>query len=86
VDIEWLPHARERLRERGIHESLVLQVLREPQQVLGRGVHKVFQRRSVDMARQKEYVVRVFVEGHPGVMVVRSVYRTSKIHKYWRMP
>lgn len=83
MEIEWLPHARERVRERGISESLVRQVLREPQQVLGHGSRKVFQSRLT--IRHKEYLLRVFTEVHEGVIMIRSVYRTSKVHKYWRL-
>ena len=84
VDIEWLSHARERLHERGLNEQLVDEAIRAPQQVCGRGPQKVFQKRYVDPVRQKEYLLRVFVEIRKGKVIVRSAYRTSKISKYWR--
>ena len=80
-------HARARLQERGIRERLVHETLRHPEQVveLGGG-QKVYHRRHRDKKQQKEYLVRVFVEMRHATMRVRSVYRTSKIHKYWRVP
>ena len=86
MNIRWLPHARARLRERHLSERLVRETIRQPQQVMGRGPHQVLQRRYVDAVQRKEYVLRVFVERLPGQTLVRSVYRTSKIHKYWRAP
>lgn len=82
--LEWRVHARQRLDERGIKESLVRKTVREPEQVIGRGTYRVFQSRFLDPARRKEYLVRVFAEVHRDVVIIRSVYRTSKIGKYWR--
>lgn len=84
MEIQWWLHARQRVLERGISESLVRKILHEPEQVIGHGTHKIFQGRVTDQARHKEYLVRVFTEVHRDVIVIRSVYRTSKIHKYWR--
>ncbi|OGW92088.1 MAG: hypothetical protein A3D28_03345 [Omnitrophica bacterium RIFCSPHIGHO2_02_FULL_63_14] len=82
--LEWMVHARQRLDERGISESLVQKTVREPQQVIGHGAHRIFQTRFVDSKRKKEYLVRVFAEVRRDAVVIRSVYRTSKVHKYWR--
>jgi len=86
VEIRWLLHARQRYEERGIRETLVRQTVREPEQEFGHGTHRVFQRRYYDATRRKEYLVRVFVEVKQGTILIRSVYRTSKIRKYWRLP
>ena len=83
VDIRWLTHARQRLHERRIRESLVRTTLRDPEQVIEQGRYKIFQRRYTDPRRQKVYLLRVFVETLESSMIVRSVYRTSKVTKYW---
>ena len=85
MELEWLPHARERRRQRGISEALVRQTVNEPQQIAGRGAHKVFQSRYFDSRRRKEYLLRVFAEVHGDTVVILSVYRTSKLRKYWRI-
>lgn len=85
MEIQWRLHARQRVLERGISESLVRNIVHGPDQVIGHGTHKIFQSRVTEPGRhKKEYLVRVFTEVHRDVIVIRSVYRTSKIHKYWR--
>jgi hypothetical protein len=74
VELAWRTHARERLEERDISERLVRETVREPEQVWGRGAHKVLQRRYLDATSKKEYLLRVFAgvcrdpgrgDGHP---------------------
>jgi hypothetical protein len=71
------------MRRRGIDEADVLQVLRAPEQR-----ESVRPRRDVLQSRiavhAKTYLLRVFVDvdRHPPEVV--TVYRTSKIEKYWR--
>ena len=84
VRIEWHTHAKQRVRERGIELSRVLETIRAPQQVIGSGVRQTLQRQYVGPTRRNTYLLRVFVEVHGDVTLVRSVYRTSKIGKYWR--
>jgi hypothetical protein len=83
--IRWWPHARERLAERGIDTKLVQAALEQPDQVILSGRQKVIHKRYHHPHRhKKEYLLRIFVEEHSEGQIIRTVYRTSKITKYWR--
>lgn len=82
--IRWWPHARERLLERGIDEKLVQAALEQPDQIILLGRRKIIHKRYHDLRRHKEYLLRIFIEEHTEEQVIRTVYRTSKISKYWR--
>lgn len=77
------PHAAFEMQRRGIEESLVHQVLSSPEQREGvRPGRKVLQSRVTIGGRL--YLVRVFVDVDRNPAEVVTVYRTSKISKYWR--
>jgi hypothetical protein len=72
------------MRRRGIPETIVHQVLNRPEQRIS--VHRgrdVLQSRFEMTAKQ--YLVRVFVDVDRNPAEVVTVYRTSKIDKYWRI-
>ena len=75
-------HANEQMRRRGIDIDVVRSILRDPEQVLEvRPGRVVLQSRvNVDGRRQ---LVRVFIDVDESPMRVVTVYRTSKIDKYW---
>ncbi len=78
-------HARVEMARRGISEADVEQVLTRPEQS-----EKVREGRIVYQARleistsPKAYLLRVFVDVDRQPPEVVTVYRTSKIDKYWR--
>lgn len=78
-------HAKTEARRRGISEATVLRVATTPEQrVAVRADREVRQSRIVDSASGKLYLIRVAVDsGRDGDTIV-TVYRTSKIRKYWR--
>ncbi|MBU1125433.1 MAG: DUF4258 domain-containing protein [Candidatus Omnitrophica bacterium] len=82
--ITWLRHARDRLAERGIDEAIVLEALKKPDQVIHSAGQKIIHKAYRDSQSQKEYLLRIFVDEYAGTQVIRTVYRTSKISKYWR--
>lgn len=77
------PHAYLQMQRRGISEEIVKNVVAGPEQrlVAGRG-REVFQSRVI-MAG-KMYLVRIFVDFDRRPPEVVTLYRTSKISKYWR--
>lgn len=76
-------HAKMEMQRRGIPEETVKFVLGEPEQRSSlRSGREVLQSR-VAMAG-KLYLVRVIVEVDRAPAEVVTVYRTSKISKYWR--
>lgn len=81
---KFLPHCEDRIKERGIDKELAKKTIFEPEQVISEGKRTIFHRRYKDKVRNKEYLLRVFVEKKGKETEVVSVYRTSKIQKYWR--
>ena len=80
-------HARMQAARRGLSEDVVLGVARSPEQRLAvRPGREVRQSRVRTPAGSTLYLVRVVVDsGQDGDTVV-TVYRTSKIDKYWSSP
>ena len=80
-------HAAFEMTRRQITQDEIASVLAHPEQVeLIRPGRAVYQSRVEAEKPPKEYLVRVFVDidRHPPEVV--TVYRTSKIEKYWRQP
>ena len=78
-------HAREEMQRRGISETLVAAVLRAPgQRRTARPGRDVFQA-LIDVGDPPtSYVVRIFVDIDRVPAEVVTVYRSSKVSKYWR--
>lgn len=78
-------HARYEMSRRNIDEDMVSAVLGSPEQV-----EKLREGRAVYQSRfefddpPQTYLIRVFVDYDREVPEVVTVYRTSKIEKYWR--
>lgn len=85
TDYRLTDHAQMEMIRRQIDEAIVAQVLANPQQVeavrTGRDVYQA----KIEMGEPpKHYLVRVFVDVERYPAEVVTVYRTSKIEKYWR--
>jgi hypothetical protein len=78
-------HARWRAERRALDEAAVIQVATAPAQVVpmwpGREIR---QARCGDPKTGREYVVRVVVDTGGESDTVVTVYRSSKLDKYWR--
>ncbi|MDG2991565.1 DUF4258 domain-containing protein [Candidatus Synechococcus calcipolaris G9] len=84
--VTFSAHALEEMQRRGITQDQVQAVLLKPEQVLsGRNRRTIYQSRA-SFGSEKQYLLRVFVDETVKPLVVITVYRTSKIQKYWRMP
>jgi hypothetical protein len=78
-------HARFEMNRRGISEELVHSVLRAAEQTIEvRPGRIVLQSKTTMQISGLEYLVRVFVDVDRDPTEVVTVYRTSKIEKYWR--
>jgi hypothetical protein len=63
---------------------MVSSTIANPQQtVASKRSRVIFQSKCHDRIENKEMLLRVIVEPEGGVLKVISVYRTSKIDKYW---
>ena len=79
-------HARKEMDRRRIPGDLVESIIMNPQQIVHEsGKSKAYQS-IVDLGMGKEYLVRVILNDAVQPAIVVTVYRTSKIKKYWREP
>jgi ABC-type sugar transport system substrate-binding protein len=79
-------HARNEMNRRGISEDLVQAVLQNPGQIVDEyGNMKAYQA-ITGSETGKNYLVRVIVNDTVEPEKVVTVYKTSKIKKYWREP
>ena len=76
-------HVLEELDERSIARELVERVLQSPQQKVPEVENVTCYQSRVDMDG-KEYLFRVMVNEMITPAKVITVYRTSKVTKYWR--
>jgi hypothetical protein len=69
---------------RNISEDILLDTVHNPQQSLtvseGR---RIYQSRYFDTIEQKPMLMRIVVEPQGENLIVVSVYKTSRIGKYW---
>lgn len=80
-------HASEQAARRGLSEEIVLAVARSPdQRLVVRPGRELRHSRVAMPASGTSYLIRVIVDLGPGDETVVTVYRTSKIEKYWSKP
>jgi hypothetical protein len=87
ADYRISDHARLEMGRRGIPEEVLQTVLTKPEQVIETSSgRRVLQGRiqSPDVAGAKLYLVRAVVDPAEEPPLVITVYRTSKLQKYWR--
>jgi len=86
MKFEFSKHAREEMDRREIPESLVENILRNPEEIVDVvGNKKAYQSIAASEAGKK-YLVRVIVNDAVSPIKVITVYKTSKIGKYRRKP
>ena len=79
-------HAEQELLRRGIPRPLLDSVLEHPQQIVpGYGGKRAYQS-QLDFGAGKVLLLRAIVDERTKPPVVVTVYRTSKIAKYWKQP
>ncbi len=84
MGVEFFPHAEERRKERKINKDLVKEAILHPDEVISRGKTMIVHKKYFNSYKKKEYLLRVFLEEKESKKVVVSLYRTSKISKYFR--
>jgi len=85
MDFVLTDHAKAEARRRQIPPEWIETTMTQPEQVMpGANQRQIFQSRIV--ADGKTYLVRLVVEVWQPLPVIVTVYRTSKIEKYWRKP
>jgi len=84
MDVVISDHARFEIVRRQLSEEVVTSVAQNPEQVVElRKGRKVCQSKYYDSVEGREMLLRVICEERHNLLFVVTVYRTSKIDKYW---
>jgi hypothetical protein len=78
-------HGEEMVR-RGIPVTVVDAILQDPEQIVNEYGNKKAYQSIIDSGTGKDYLVRVIVNDTVDPVKIVTVYKTSKIEKYWRKP
>ncbi|MBE9139126.1 DUF4258 domain-containing protein [Nodosilinea sp. LEGE 07088] len=84
MDFYLSPHAEQELVRRDIPRDYLARVLQNPQQVVDERDGRRAYQSQLEFANGKIYLVRAIVDGDTEPTVMVTVYRTSRISKYWR--
>jgi len=84
MNFRFSDHAEQELKNRQILMSVVLGVLTNPQQKVPEIPGIMCYQSLVEFDGGKTYLLRAMVNETVDPAVVVTVYRTSKIKKYWR--
>ena len=85
MEIVISPHAKKQAKERSIEEKSIREVLYDLPQVLeGRRGRKIAQGKFFDKGKNKEFLIRVIFKEEGERKIVFTVYKTSKVKKYWK--
>lgn len=74
-------HALEQMKERGISKETVENILTKPDQITAYEDLTIFQR--LEKGDISVFLIRVFVNMGKSPNVIVTVYKTSKIYKYY---
>jgi hypothetical protein len=83
IEYALTAHARFEMQRRGIGEEVVRRVMAEPEQTFELQPGRLVRQARMELGG-KTYLVRVIVDVGRTPAEVVTVYRTSKITKYWR--
>ncbi len=83
VNFTFSKHAESELTLRRIPREFVEEVLRQPQQIVSERPPKKAYQSQVEFGGRK-FLLRVIVDDTVEPVKVVTLYRTSKINKYWK--
>ncbi|MBF0635373.1 MAG: DUF4258 domain-containing protein [Nitrospinae bacterium] len=86
MEFKFSKHALEEATRRDISLDSIEAVLRNPQQIVTEYGGKNAYQAKIESASGKMKLLRVIVDDVKRPPVVITVYRTSRINKYWRLP
>ncbi|MEZ5039173.1 MAG: DUF4258 domain-containing protein [Saprospiraceae bacterium] len=85
IEFRISKHAKEQMEEREITEDMVKDIIKNPDQEFPQGDEKhIYQSIKEFKTDKKSYLVRVFVNIVKIPWLVITVYKTSRIKKYWK--
>ncbi len=85
MNIIFTSHAKLEMKRRNIKESLVISVIKKAgQKINSKNNRIIFQSKFFDADAQTKMILRVICElVKPEIVKIITVYKTSKIRKYW---
>ena len=86
MNFEFSNHAQEELEKRQISRFLVETILKNPQQTIPQDDEITIFQSQITSDTQKRYLLRIFVNITTNPPRIVTLYRTSKIKKYWQQP
>ncbi|HBI24181.1 MAG TPA: hypothetical protein DDX84_08280 [Nitrospiraceae bacterium] len=84
MSFKFSRHVEDEIKRRKIPANFVDAVLQNPHQIVEEYGNKKAYQSKVDFGEGKVYLLRVIVADNVNPATVVTVYRTSKIKKYWR--
>ena len=82
--INYSNHAEEELVRRKISKKIIEQGVNEPEQILDFEDDIIIYQSIINFDNKKKYLVRAVVSENKDSKTLITVYKTSKIKKYWR--
>ena len=77
-------HAQWEAKRRQIDLKMIKKLVKNPQQQIRSGKRLIFQEKYFDKFQEKEMLLRTVAEEEGDTRRVITVYKTSKIKKYWK--
>ena len=77
-------HAEEELLRRKISKKTIELIVNDPDQILKLEDYIIIYQSIIEFDNKKKYLVRVVVSENKDSKTLITVYKTSKIKKYWR--
>ncbi|MCC7158838.1 MAG: DUF4258 domain-containing protein [Ignavibacteria bacterium] len=84
MKIKFTKHALEEMRSRGFDIKQLESILKNPGQIVDTDHNRKVYQELIEFIDKKKYVVRIIVEETFDALNVVTVYKSSKISKYWR--
>ena len=85
MKIIFSKHAEDEMKKRKIERRDALKVIKNPQQKSVVGNLHVYQSIYSDKLLGKEMLLRVFIKESLKSLEIITMYKTSKIKKYWKV-
>lgn len=82
--VKYSNHAEEELLRRKISKKIIEKIINDPEQTLESEDDIIIYQSIVKFENKKKYLVRAIVAKNKNPNLVITVYKTSKIKKYWR--
>ena len=85
MEFVLLSHVKLQAKERDINIKVIEETISNPQQIVSKpkGL-KVAQTKYFDKKENKGYLIRVIFREEKDLRIGITVYKTSKVKKYWR--